>query len=387
MSNSPPSLSSLLIQETQAQIYAAALQIAQTLGLVTTAWDPGDPTRSLFYLESNVLAALEQIVVGYIQSGFLDYASGVWLQVLAYEQFGVTVPPATYATTSVTLTNSGGGIYEFDPGDITFLNSTTNQTYHNTTGGTLNGSGSTLSVTVVADQAGSVSSASAGEIDTLVTTFLGVTCTNPTAAVGTDTWSDATIRAQCRASLGSLSPNGPASAYSYVALNSNLTGQTGVTRCNVYPDSTTGDVTIYIAGPSGSVDSGVVSALQSAIQMYATPLCITPTVVSATAVTINVTYTIWVYQSVNQDSTAIEAAIQTALENAFANEAIGGDIIPPASTGYVYQSLLQDTIGETFPEIFRVTISSPSGDTPLTNGQVPVLGTVTPTINFVPNRT
>lgn len=382
-----PTLASLLVQEDKATIYEGFLSIAQTLGLPVTSWQAGDPTRSLGYLEATLLETLENVAVGYIQSGFLDYATGVWLTVVAQQVFNVTVPPATYATTSVTLTNAGGGIYTINPGDLTFKASATGATYHNTSGGTLTGvgtPGATLTVTVTADIAGSASSASATQIDTLVTTLLGVTCTNPTAAVGIDQQAPSVTVQQCRNKLGSLSPNGPASAYSYVALNSALTGIQTPTRCRVYPDSTTGIVQVYVAGASGALSGSDVTAVQTAIQQWAAPLCITPIVATANNNVVNVTYTLWLYQSVNQTSAQVQAAVSAALATMFANRPIGGDIIPPATTGAIYQSLIQATIENTYPtKTFRVSLTSPSGDTAAANGDVPVLGTVTGTINFV----
>jgi len=142
------SLASLLVQETKQRIYERALQIAEAVGLPVSSWQPGDPTRSLFHLEAEVLATLEEIVVGFISSGFLDYATGTWLRILAEQFWDVAVPEATFASTQVTLTNSGEGFYEIEAGDLVFLNSTKNTTYRNTTGGTLS-AGSTLTVTVV----------------------------------------------------------------------------------------------------------------------------------------------------------------------------------------------------------------------------------------------
>jgi hypothetical protein len=395
------SLAQLLTLVTEEQIYAQALSIATTIGLPVTSWSPGDPTRSLFYLESAVLAALEVIAVGYVQSGFLDYAAipnpdgspNPWLAILAQQVYGVTVPGATFASTPVTLANAGGGIYVIEPGDLQVKNSTTGATYTNTTAATITGVGSpgaTGSVTVVADGPfpGTLGSASAGEIDALVTTFNGLAVTNAAAAVGVDAQDPQTTVSQCRDSLGALSPNGPAAAYTYVALNSALTGTTDITQARTYPDSSTGDVTLYVAGSSGPVSGDDVAAVQAAINEWATPLCITPTVISATAVTIAVTYTIYLYQSVNADSTVVEAAIQTALEDFFTARPIGGDVIPPATTGYLYQSMVQTAIGAVYPnDTFSVSVSAPSGNTALTNGQVPVLGTVTPTVNLIPRPT
>lgn len=379
----PTSLATLLIQNTKAYIYEYALGIADTLGLPVTTWQVGDPTRSLYHVEAELLATLEEIVVNFIKSGFLDYATGPWLKILAEQVYNVVVPEATFAETTVTLTNAGGGTYLIDAGDLTFKNSTTGKTYHNTTGGTLNAS-STLDVTVVADEAGSDSSATAGEIDEMITTLLGVTCTNATAAVGVDEQDEATTRQQCRDKLGSFSPMGPREAYAYVARNSELTGTNGITRVRVYADSDTGDVSVYLAGPSGAVSAGDVALVEAAILRWATPLCITPAVASCTTVTVPITYTIWVYDSVNKSAAEIEEDVEAALEQMFATRQIGGDIIPPAATGYLYQSLIESTIRETFADdCFRVSVSTPSGDTSLTNSQVAVLGTVTATVNIV----
>lgn len=392
------SLATLLNLQTEAEIYAQALEIATSVGLPVTSWSPGDPTRSLFYLESAVLAALEVVVVGYIQSGFLDYASlpnpdgtaNPWLNILAQQVYNVIAPGATFATTTVTLVNTGGGIYVMGAGDVSFKNSTTGATYTNTAPFTVSGVGTYEAVAIVPVTAdgpfpGSLGNASGGEIDTIVSGLNGVTCTNPAAAIGVDAQSAQTTVSQCRDKLGSLSPNGPSAAYSYVARNLALTGITTITDARTYGDSTTGDVTVYVRSASGGVSGGDVTAVQNAIAQWATPVCITPTVLSASAVTVNVTYTLWVYQSAGATQSQIEAAVLTALGNFFAARPIGGDVIPPATTGSLYVSMLAAEIGAVYPkDTFRVTVSAPGGDTALTNGQVAVLGTVTPTVNLIP---
>jgi len=378
------SLASLLVQETSDSILTYALGIASAIGVPVSTWQVGDPTRSLFAVEADKLSLLEAEVVGFISSGFLDYASGDWLTIGAKQRYNVDRPLATYATTAVTLTNTGGGLYVISANDLTFKNSTTGKTYHNTSGGTLaSGPGTTLIVNVEADEAGSTSSASAGEIDTLVTTLLGVTCTNVDAAVGIDELDDGTLIQQCRDKLGSLSPNGPADAYAFVARNSDLTGTSAVTRVRVYSNSTTGGVSVYLAGPSGAVAPADVAAVQSAILTWATPLCATPTVASATAVTVNVTYTLWVYKSVNKTTADVQADVLAALTSMFSTRPIGGDIIPPATTGNLYASLIASTIRGVYPQAFSVSVTTPSSDVALTNSQVAALGTVTGTIVFV----
>lgn len=378
------SLTSLLVKETKTAIYEKAIALATTLGVPTTAWEPGDPTRSLYHLASEILSTLEEVVAAFIAAGFLDYATGDWLTILAQQVFNVTRSEATYATTTVTLTNGGGGLYTINAGDLQFRNSATGKTYRNTTGGTLaSGPGTTLSVTVVADEAGSASSAVATEIDALVTTLLGVTCSNATSAVGLDAQSDASLRQACRDKWGSLSPNGPKDAYNYVAKRSALTGTTGITRSRTIADSATGAITVYLAGPSGAISEPDRALAEAAILKWATPLGMTPTVLSATNVTVAITYQLWLYTSVGKTSAEVQTAVAQALAAMFQERPIGGDVIssPP---GALFHSMIESVIRGVYPaHAFRVSLSSPSGDTSLTIGQVAALGSITPTVTFV----
>jgi len=380
------SLASLLVQETKEQIYAYALGVAESLGLPVSSWQAGDPTRSLYHVESRLLATLEGVVAGYIRSAFLDYAEGLWLDIVAEQIFGVIVPEATYAATSVVLTNAGGGYYTIEAGDLTFKNSLTGKTYTNTSGGILaSGPGTTLTVSVEAEEPGSASSASATEIDELITGLLGVTCSNPVAAVGVDKQDESVTRQQCRDKLGSLSQNGPKEAYSYVARNFSLTGTRAVTRVRVYSASDTGDVTMYLAGPSGGTLAPDRTLVEAAVLRWATPLCITPAVLSATNVVVPITYELWLYQSVNKTALEVQADVAQALQQMLATRPIGGDIVPPLLTGALYQSLVESTIRSVYTQAFRVNVTAPAGDVALANGEVAVLGVVTPTIHFVAN--
>lgn len=375
------SLASLLVRQTKAQILEAGLAICRTLGLPVTTWQAGDPTRALFTYEAEFLSTLEEDVLGYVASGFLDYASGVWLKVLAQQVYNVDVPAATYATTSVLLTNAGEEDFSFDPGDILFRSNVDNAiTYRSTTGGSLT-PGGTLSVDVEATASGSASSVGANELE-LATALSGVTGTNATAAVGVDEQDESTTRQQCRDKLDALSPNGPRGAYSFVARSRELTGTSAVSRVRVFSDSDTGDVDVILAGPSGVVSGPDVALVEAAILKWATPQCITPNVVSATAVSVPVSYQLWIYAGANKTSAEIQADIAAALAAMFARRPIGGDIISPATTGKLYKSLIESTIREVFPEAFRVAVSLPAADVDLTNTQVAVLGTVTPTITI-----
>jgi hypothetical protein len=382
-----PSLATLIIEETKEALYNTALAVANTIGVNTTSWQAGDPTRSLYHYESEVLSSLESSVVGFIKSDFLSLAEGMWLKLTALEKYGVTVPDATFATTTETLTNNGGGVYDFEANDLTFRNSRTGKTYHNTSGGHLPGwSGSgdkpTLTLDIEADEAGSESNAAAGEITELVTTKLGVTCTNPTVAIGIDEQDEEVTREQCRAKLSSFSPNGPRDVYKYVARNIELTGASLVPRVRVFPSSDTGDVIVYVTGPSGTISEADRALIEAAIVRRATPLTITPSVLAAAPIVVNVTFEAWVYKSVNKTVTEVDEAFAAALADMFEAEEIGGDFIDPATPGKLYQTRIHGAIFNALPQAFRVVISAP-GDVTLANDEVATLGTITSTIHFV----
>jgi len=380
-------LDALLTQESKASIYEKGLAVAEAVDLPTTSWGPGDPTRTQFHFISEILAAIEEVRAEYVASGFLDFAEGddnEWLILKAGEDFGVTTVAATFASTGITLTNNGGGLYVIGEGELIVKNSNSGATYHNVTGGTLNsGPGTSLALDVVADEAGSSGSAGPGEIDILVTGLLDVTVTNAIAAVGTDAESAPAIRDRCRDKLGSLSPNGPRDAYAYVAKTPELAGTSKITRVRTVPNGGTGQVDVYLAGAGGAVLEADRALAEDAIERLATPLGVTPVVTSATNVTIPVTYTAWIYSSVSKTSAEIQSAIAAALASLFAVRPIGGDVIA-GNTGRIYHSMIESEIRKTFPDhCFRVSLTAPAGDTDLDIFEVAVLGTVTPTINIV----
>lgn len=382
------SLETLLVKMTKAEIYDFALGIAEALGLPVTTWHPGDPTRSLYHVEAEFLAAKETLALGYIESGFLDSAKGVWLRVIAEQFFGVTVPEATRATTTVTLSNSGGGLYTATEhlaiGTVTFKNSTTGKTYRNTSTGTLaSGPGTTLDLTVEADEPGSDSSASAGEIDELVTGLLGVTVTNATAAIGTDDPTDATVRQLCRDARGALSPNGPKEAYRHVALNSAKTGTTAITDARVYSDSDACEVTVYLRSASGAVLEADRALVEAALIKWALPLCITLFCLSATPVVVPVTYSLSVYKSCNLTAAQIADLVESALEDLIADLEIGGNTLTVGGQGYLHKSLIERTILGVLPQAFNVSVTLPTASVALATYEVATLGTVTPTITLV----
>ena len=362
----------LFIADPASRLLKLGLEIATALGLPTTSWRTGDPEPSLFEFEAEVLAAQATQVSDYIKAGFLSSAVAAanesgdssWLVVLASELYGVAVPEAGYATPTITLVNPGGGNYPRLVGEITVRNSSTGKTYHNTNAPAPLNAGATVTYELEADEAGTASNVAVDEIDEIVTTMLGVVIDGSTAGYTSDEPTPDEIKILCLATLGALSPNGPPDAYEYVCLTSALTGTTEITRAYSYATSSTGFVQVYVSSASGPVSAGGLQACQDAVEKWATPLCITPTVSSAVALSVAVT--------ANIQGEAIPSDFQTKIEGKIAAYLASVKI-----HGTVARSAIIAAIHAAVPEIEIVDLTLPAADTLLDVAEVPVMGVVT----------
>jgi hypothetical protein len=276
------------------------LQVANTVQLPTTAWQPGGITRTILTIVANVQAAQDGLVSLISQGGFLDFAGGGtvtttntagnsvttyvtpdpsipaqwptpgtpplpgWLDILADSSFNCQRIQPTYAIGPLTIVNASGNTYgPFAPGTFHVQNPATLATYANVAALTIAPSSTTTTNIFDADVAGSSGTSGAGTITGTVTSLVGVTVTNAVAFVGSNAESNAQLVARCRLKQQALSPNGASGAYKYFALTSaqlipssaQLAGGT-ITRALVTPNLATGVVTTTIANANGPV-SGV----------------------------------------------------------------------------------------------------------------------------------
>ena len=364
MSNTLATLA-LFVPASANTILELGLGIAKRLGVPTETWQIGDPTRTSFEFLAQRLANLESTYSDYIRAGFLSTASDDWLKVLAAEVYGYTAREATYATSTIELTNGGTGSYVIDAaGDLTVKSSLSDKTYHNVTGGIRIQPGQVVDVEVIADEAGSDSSAGENEIDRLVTTLVGVTVTASTPANAQDDEREESIKEGCLSSLGPLSPDGPPDVYEHIARDPKLTGVEDVTRAKSTANSESGLVTLYIAGPSGPALASSVNAVQAAVEKWATPLCIRPTTMNSVARQVNITLAV---RGTNFPA-GYREGLDAALRAYIATVNIGG---------LVAVSKLYATAETELPSMRSCTVSEPSADLQLLAGQVPVPGTIT----------
>jgi len=348
----------LFTSRTAAQWLTWGLDLATSLGLTVTSWEVDSPTRVALKYLAEALAQRDSVGAELIKAGWIRSATGTWKTLVAQDVFGVARREASYATPTVTLTNAKGGVYARDAGEVIVKASSTGVTFRSTEALSLaSGPGTSATIALIADVAGSAGTVGANDIDEIVTTMLGVSVT-PTAAV---------LETECLATLGALSPNGPPDAYNAVCLNSALTGTTLITRASTSEDATDGTVTVWIAGASGALDAPTVALAQTAVELWATPATITPTVVSAVEdeQDVDIAFTAGSVPS------SYAADIEALVVEYFAEVPIGGVVSTSALIALAHAYLTDAGATDVV-----VTLNAPAGGA-LAEGEVVVAGTIT----------
>lgn len=373
---------------TRQQVQTAIYNALAITGINTTSWKTGAVVRTIIVAISAVIAAFTRLTALISRAGFLELSSGDWLTLVAHYVYGVDRDLATFATGYVTLTNTAGGVYEMDVGDLIVTNPTTQKSYRNTEAFTLAALQTDLPpVPISAIEVGAASNSEAGAITELTTALPGVECENEAAVEGRDEETDPELRERCQETLGALSPMGPWDAYSAAVKNATRpTGaKIGITRVRLKPDGY-GNLTVYVATATGGVDPSDVAIAQTAVQQYAEPQCVTATVVSATPKVIDVEHETWAYNTAALTADQIEDQIYAKLR-AFINEQpIGGNVLTDEeTTGKIYADAIKATIGGALPSlVVKINLTTPAGDTTVALNEVPVIGTVATTLHQIP---
>lgn len=355
------------------QVVDTVLTTLESLSIPAKSWPKGGVARTIIRVLAIVFAGFSSLLADGVRAGFLDYATGAWLTMLAQYVYGVTRIDAVFATGKVTFVNTGGGSYTKVAREVRVSNPTTKKTYVNQAGFTL-GPGATLTVDVIAEEQGSASSSAPGTVTNIDTTMLGVTVSNAAAIVGSDAELDPALVIRCRLSLGARSVYGPRSAYSFWGLSAPRNDGTivDVNRVTVSTQSSTGTVSAYIASPSGSPTVGDVAYVQAAFEQYAQPLCVTAVAVGATAVALPLSgVTIWARKEYGAAAADIVAAATAALTDLAKTYPIGGLRKPPSLQGYLFADRMAAAIIGSHPAIYDV--DGIGADFALSAGQVPVI--------------
>ena len=345
----------LLTPITTAQMRSTLVNLLVTLGVRADLWRAGGVASTILTVMATTASGFSTLMCAALSSNFLDYATGSWLVLLAYYVYGVTATPATYATGQLTLTNSGGGVYSYAVGLATFLNTTTAQTYTNSTVISL-GAMATQTISVICTTAGTIGNAPPGEVTALVTTMLGVTCTNASAIAGQDAQSDASLRTACQAALAAQSVRGPRGAYQYAvstAINPITNALVNINRIQVTSATSTGIVSVYCASPSGAPSADDLTGAATSIEAVARPNAVTANVYAVSTTSDSDAIVVWAQALPGVSAAAVQVAAANAVAAYIALYPIGG--LVTFSGGMLFASVIDGVIYATNPAIYAVT--------------------------------
>lgn len=375
-------LTDVTTPETPASVEASIYDGLSALGVRTAGWKPGGVARAIITAVSHVFAAWTQWSVQIAKMGWLELAEGDWLTLVAKYDYGVERREATFAAGTVTIDNSGGGIYLFDPGDLIVTRSD-GRAYRNTEAVTVEALETGVPCAIAALESGAASTALPGEIVGFETSYSGLSVTNALSIVGLDAETDAALKMRCRAVSVAASPCGPRDGYVYHAQKATRADGTpiGVTRATATTDNETGDVTVTVATASGALAEADRAAVDDYLQEHAAPLGVSVTTVAATPHVVPIRYQA-TYRTADPAVTdaVVAAAVAARLATFFASRPIGGDVLPPSATGLVYMDGLRAAIGSAHPSIFHVTMPAPQHHVVIAPHECPTLGAVTATL-------
>lgn len=353
-----------LIKPVSSDEYMATLeQILSTLGENPSKWRRGGVLRVLMRAQSMTFSGLTEIMVAVIRSGFLDLAEGAWLTLLARYVFGVERRAAQPASGKETFTNTGGGSFspvDYPAGSVRIYSSRTGKKYFNAEPLSL-GPLATATIGIVAVEIGAASNASAGDIDRLETSLLGVEVSNAESVVGLDEESDEELRSACRAKLASISGLGPRGAYQWaVRQATRLDGApTAINRVFVPEGSWNAVVDVILASPSGAPIAGDVTAATASIEAVARPSGIKVQAAPAVEVPFARAATIWVQRTNGQNLDAIRTKAGQAIASGFSVYPLGGIKKPSQAQGALYADWVKG-LCKVHPSVFDVDLSDES---------------------------
>ena len=406
------SVSDLLTVTTQADALALELSICAALGLPTSAWQPLSAEMAILGANSQIVSTFSIEVNQIAQGGFPSSAATIaatgstnndgsgflttWMDLCLTAYYNVTRIPSAFATGPMSVVNTSATSYPFVVGQLHFQNPITGATYSNLAVGTIAASGTTtIQVQADAGFPGGSGTMASG-IPILLTPLSGVTPQPLTVPlVGTNIETNAAALSRGQAKLGSLSPDGAAQAYVFVATsiptpasraaapfpfsslvtsaNIPITVTAPITRAATQLNPSSGVVGVYIANAAGAPSGPDVAAVFAAIQALSTPLSVTVTVAAVGTVPLNVLYNVFVKQSTGLSAAQVLANIDSAL-TAFCQATPIGGYTTSAPNIVPYDELI-DVIINANPGTLDLQLNNPGGNLPIGPTSVPVLGT------------
>jgi hypothetical protein len=334
--------------------------ILSTLGTDPSRFRKGGVLRVLMRGQAMTFSGLTTIMVAVIKSGHLDLAEGGWLTLLARYLFGVFRIAAQPASGNATFTNTGGGTFaaiDYPAGSVRIYSKRTGKKYFNAEPLAI-APFAAVTIGIVAVELGVDSNASAGDIDSLETSLLGVGVSNAEAVVWVPEESDEDLRGACRAKLATISGLGPRGAYQWaVRQAARLDGTpTAINRVWVPEGSWDSTVRVILASPSGAPIAGDVTAATTSIDAVARPSGIRVLASSAVEAPFARDVTIWVRRTNGLSLDATRTKAEQAITAGVSTYDIGGVRKPLQAQGALYTDWLKG-LCNVHPAVFDVDLS------------------------------
>jgi len=359
----PLSLASILSPPTADEVKQTLANLLASAGFPVSSWQPYTVGRGLLESESTSLADLAAVIGQIAAGGLLDYATGAWLDLLATNAYGLTRKTGLPTKGTLRLTDAGGvGPVGVAAGALRAQSA--GLYYRNVDGGTLTLSG-TLTLTWQAEQIGAVYNASNGADFALVTTIPGVTIATQSdpgeswiTQQGLDVESDEQLRIRCRTRWATLGGGASIDAYTSWA----MTASEEVAKVAVFGHTPApGQVSIYLAGASGTVSSGAVDAVEAYLTPARVPVCVEVLVSAAFPLELVIAGTAQVKAA---RYSAAKAAIQKALTLLIADLPMGG---------ILYSAQVIKAVMAADPGLVDFTLTGGDADVELATNEVGVL--------------
>ena len=272
-------LQDLLAARTREEVVARmllALGRPDLTGLPVTDWHSGGVTRTLVEIGGEAIADVERRLEQLGYGGYLQTASGEWLDELVQSQYGLTRQAATFARGLVTFSGAAGVSAELEAG---LLVQTTSGRQYSTLERASLPAGGTVSVLVQAQEPGSAANVARDAITQMVAPLPGVRVSNVGSWLvnaGADRETDAALRLRAQLQWPALGGGMTRAAYEHAALSA----APAVDRVLILDEHPRGqgtvDVVVWGTGGIGAEDVAAVNAVVQArrplttdVQVYA----------------------------------------------------------------------------------------------------------------------
>jgi uncharacterized phage protein gp47/JayE len=347
-----------------------------------TNFNVGSVTRTLTEVVAEVVGELYAFGADMLRQGFLDTATGTWLERKAAE-YAVTRNPAVKTSGRVVFSRTVArntnvpiplGTIVATPKDQAGVE----YRFFTTAAAVLPANQLSVEVPVEAENAGNAWNVGPGAIPKMKTYIAGVDAVNNDTGwidvVGADAENDSALRQRCYLAWEELSQGGTAAAYVSWALS-----VPGVRSAYVDDDLPRGDGTldVFILGEAGPPDPSLLAAVQAVVDANR-PITADALVRSPDVVTVPIG--LRVTPRAGYDAVAMEAEIRRRLSVYFGDVDDPALAIIPLGVGkdVVVAQIVAAVMGVT--GVYRVVVDQPAADVVVAANEFPELGAVTVTM-------